>query len=79
MHESLKTLVELWLIENDIKDCSVVGLGKGHRGVEMFTHKVTAEKFIEEHEMIETDKIKGWFTPSRYSKNLMYISIQKKK
>lgn len=78
MFDSLKSLVEQWLNENDIKDCSVIGLGKGHKGVEMYTHKLTAKEFIEQYKSIDNKYIRGWFTPSQYSDNNIYISINKK-
>lgn len=75
---SLKNHAEHWIEENEIKDCAVSGLGKGHKGVEIVLFKRTVEDFMKEYPMLETNYCKGWFTPSRYSNHTMYVSMQKK-
>jgi hypothetical protein len=77
-HSSLETLVKDWLHENNIEDCVVVGLGRGVRGVEIVSYKLTAKEFIEKYEMIDNKYLKGWFSPARYSEHKIYVSIKKK-
>ena len=60
----LKQHVESWLQSKKTTNCSVVGLGKGHHGVEMFIHGETSDEFIEKH---------GWSFVTPYYKG--YISI----
>lgn len=78
-HYTLKQHVQLWIDENNIQDVNPVGLGKGHKGVELYLLKTTYNDFKLKYPMLETKYIKGWFTKSRYSDSKLYISIVKKK
>ncbi len=72
---SLKQHVESWLASKGITYCSVVGLGKGHHGVEMYIHGETSAEFIEKHgRSFETPHYKGCLTTDRYPYKV-YISM----
>jgi len=72
---SLKQHVQAWLESKGITNCSVVGLGKGHHGVEMFIHGETSAEFIEKYgRSFETEHYKGCLTPYK-DPYKVYISM----
>ena len=77
---SLKQHVQAWLDSKGITNCSVVGLGKGHHGVEMWIHNQTYDEFIIEHgRSIITKHYKGYLSKSRYTEHKCYISMVRNK
>jgi len=72
---TLKQNVEDWLRRKGIENCSVIGLGKGCRGVEIWMRKGNAESFIAEHgNTLETALYKGYFTSS-HNGYAVYVSM----
>lgn len=77
---SLKQHVQAWLDSKGITYCSVIGLGKGHHGVEMFIHGETSDEFIEKHgRSFVTPHYKGCLSKSRYTEHKCYISMVRNK
>ena len=76
----LKQHVESWLESKNITNCSVVGLGKGHHGVEMWIHGgETSEEFIKKHgRSLVTPYYKGCMIVYKYPYKV-YISMVRNK
>lgn len=75
---SLKEHLQSWLDENGIRDCAVIGLGKGHRGVELVLFKMTCDEFFAKYGRSFKTRYYGCcLTKSQYTEHQAYVSMYK--